>query len=99
MDDEEPRATRTYEAELVPRTRRRLPRLASAAGHVVFALLGGLLDLPFHGDVVVRRRADGGEVLRVPVDNRDEAGQVLTEVQEQLARLGVEEFRERWSLA
>ena len=50
------------------------------------------------GDVVVRRRSDGVEELRVPLLPGEDAALALDQVREQLETLGPDEFREQWGI-
>lgn len=97
--DATPLAGDLYEHQLEPPERGRVWRTLVAAADLVAASAGGLLELSSVGDVVVRQRADGMEVLRVPAGPPDEAAQVLEHLREQLATLSPGEFRERWGLS
>jgi hypothetical protein len=67
------------------------------AGAFVASLFQGLVPLPAVHDVVVRRRDDGTEVARVPVENPDVPGHTLRFVQEDLASRSTDEFVAEWS--
>ncbi|TKJ34073.1 hypothetical protein [Blastococcus sp. CCUG 61487] len=67
------------------------------AGAFVGSLFQGLLPLPAVHDVVVRRRDDGAEVARIPVENPDLPGDTLRFVTDELASRGPEEFLAEWS--
>jgi hypothetical protein len=49
-------------------------------------------------DVVVRRRDDGAEVLRVPSEDPTAPGYVLRSIRDELGSVGPEEFLARWSV-
>ena len=66
-------------------------------GAFVASLFQGLVPLPGVHDVVVRRRDDGTEVARIPVENPDLPGDTLRFVQEELAARGPEEFLAEWN--
>jgi hypothetical protein len=48
-------------------------------------------------DVVVTRRRDGAEVLRVPADEPLRAGERLAQIRSELERLDPETFLTGWS--
>lgn len=98
MDDEPALAGDLYEHRLEPHERGRLRRAVVAAVDLVAAATVGLLELSSAGEVVVRRRADGAEVLRVPAGPAEEAAQLLTHVREQLRTLSPADFRDAWGL-
>ena len=99
MTDHEPTvAGDLYEHRLESQQHGRLRRAVLAVGDVVAAALAGPLDLSSAGDVVVRRRVDAVEVLRVPAGPPEEAAQVVAHVREQLETLSPEEFHATWSL-
>ncbi|WP_323793005.1 hypothetical protein [Nocardioides sp.] len=91
-------AGEVYESELLPPTRSKLRRYSFGALDLWCAMFGGLFELSAGGEVVVRRRADGVEELRIPVTGTEEAGLLLTMVREQLAELTPAEFRSTWSV-
>ena len=91
-------AGEVYEVELVPPTRSRLRRYTFGALDLWCAMFGGLFELTAGGELVVRRRADGVEELRVPVTGTEEAGVLLTLVRDQLTELTPAEFRSTWSV-
>lgn len=65
-------------------------------GAFVAHLSQGLLPSPAVHDVVVRRRDDGTEVARVPVEDPELPGDTLRFVQAGLAADGPEEFVAGW---
>lgn len=97
MSDEPALAGDLYEHHLEPHRRGRLRRAVLAAADIVAASLGGLLELSSAGEVVVRRRADAVELVRIPAGPPEEAAQVLAHVREQLETLSPAEFRDAWS--
>ena len=66
-------------------------------GAFLSSLAQGLVPLPAVHDVVVRRRDDGAEVARVPVENPDLPGDTLRFVRDDLASRGPSEFVAEWS--
>lgn len=87
-----------WRAEVEP-PRRSLPRrLGAAAGALVAAAFGDAGEVISAGDVVVRRRSDGVEVLRVPGGPSEELAWTLQSVREQLENLSPDAFREAWDL-
>ena len=65
-------------------------------GYAVLSTLAtlGIGDAGVPGDVVVRRKADGVEVLRYDAGDETLAPQALGELREQLASMTESEFRE-----
>ena len=57
------------------------------------------MELTRAADIVVRRRSDGVEELRVPVPVADDAPTLLDLVREQLDSLSPDEFRAAWGIA
>ena len=66
-------------------------------GAFVASLLQGFVPSPAVHDVVVRRRDDGTEVARIPVENPDLPGDSLRFVKGELDSRGPEEFVAGWS--
>lgn len=97
--DEPALAGDLYRHALEPHQRGRLRRAAVQAADLVAAATVGLLELSSVGDVVVRRRSDDLEVLRVPAGPPDEAAQTLAHVGEQLDTLPPAEFRDAWGIS
>lgn len=97
--DEEPAAGTVLSVAVEPPSsrRRRALRIVTIPLRVYAAGLG-VLDEPSFGDVVVRRRDDGSEVLRVPVHGAEATATQLAHVRHQLSALTEDEFLERWSL-
>ncbi len=58
----------------------------------------GVVDETTLGDVVVRRIADGVEVLRIPVEGAEESGNQLTAVRTELAETSPDEFEAAWEI-
>ncbi|WP_139252990.1 hypothetical protein [Geodermatophilus nigrescens] len=90
------RADERYSAALEPRPGGRVRHWARVAGAFAAGLAQGLVPEPTVHDVVVRRRDDGTEVLRVP--SEDGTAHVLTAVRAEMAAVGPEEFLARWSV-
>ncbi|MGY1722854.1 hypothetical protein [Blastococcus sp. SYSU DS0533] len=97
-DPDGPRAEEVFEAALLPRPGGPLLHRARVAGAFVAGLFGGLLPAPSVHDVVVTRRADGGEVLRVPAGDPLAAGDVLQAVRTELGTLRPGEFLRAWDV-
>ncbi|MGA8257686.1 MAG: hypothetical protein WB767_14020 [Nocardioides sp.] len=92
-------AAEVYVHALEPPVRGRARRLGVAALDLWCATFGGLFELSSAGDVVVRRRSDGVEELRIPAGPPDEASILLHHVREQLDLLSPDEFRGTWGVA
>lgn len=92
-------AVEIYRHELAPMRRGRLRRVLVGTVDLVAAMVGGLLELSSAGDVLVVRRSDEREVLRVPGGPPEEAAQLMHHVGQQLATLSPAEFRKRWGIA
>jgi hypothetical protein len=90
------RAAEVLVADLESRPGGRLLRGARLFGAVVAELAWGLFPGPSVSDVVVRRRDDGTEVLRVPAGDPVLAGDPLRHVRDMLETLGPQEFLHAW---
>ena len=88
-----------YSSVLEPRPRSAPRRLLASVLDLWCATTGGRMELTRAADIVVRRRSDGAEELRVPVPSADDAPVLLDVVREQLAALSPGEFRAAWGLA
>lgn len=86
-----------YAAALEPPAPGR-PRLLAAGRGVLLAVgaMIGWYDEPSAGDLVVRRRDDGREVLRVDAGPSEAAAGLLAHVRAQLATVSAREFRDTW---
>jgi len=91
-----PRAAEVYEATLQLRPGGRVLRSARLAAAFVSEMVGGLFPGPSLHDVVVTRRADGVEVLRVWAGDPAVPGDMLAQVQRQLADRSPAEFLAEW---
>lgn len=87
-----------YLVKLEPVRRSRLRRVGVAALDLWCAMSGGLLELSSVGDVVVRRRTDDVEVLRMASGPPEQAAQTLNYVLEQLRELTPADFRSAWGV-
>ena len=102
MTDTDPRTTDgeraadRYAAALQPVPGGRLKRSARLAATFVAELAWGLLPSPTLFDVVVTRRADGAEVLRVGAGDPNVPGDMLGLVNQQLADLDPQTFLDEW---
>ena len=96
LPDEQSRAADAYEATLQPRPGGRVLRSARLAAAFAAELAWGLLPGPSLHDVVVTRRADGAEVLRVSAGDPNVPGEMLGLVQRQLAELTPAAFLAEW---
>lgn len=93
------RARDVFVAALQPRPGGRLLHALRLAGATTAQLLQQLVPSPSVHDVVVTRRDDGTEVLRIPAGDPLLAGDPLAYVREQLDRLDPEAFLEEWAPA
>ena len=91
------RAADVFTADLRPRAGGRLRHRARLAGAVVSELLLPLVPSPSVHDVVVTRREDGTEVLRVPAGEPLQAGRPQAHIRAELERLDPEAFLAGWS--
>jgi len=91
-----PRAEALLSAALEARGGGRGLRAARLIGAVVAQIALGLLPSPALHDVVVRRRSDGEEVLRVTSGDPLQAGDMLAHVRTRLAELDEEAFLAEW---
>ena len=87
-----------YRAALEPRQRSTVRRLVLGALDLWCAANGGRFELTRAADVVVRRRSDGVEELRVAVPVADDAPGWLALVRDDLLDLDPEEFRAAWGI-
>jgi hypothetical protein len=94
--DAELRAADVFVADLRPRRGGRLMHAVRIAGAFVSQLALQLIPSPDVHDVVVSRRDDGEEVLRVPVGDPLLPGEVLAHVREELETLDPETFLAGW---
>lgn len=94
----EPWADEVYVAGLEPRRRRPLGRVLVSVLDLWCANFGGQFELTRQGDVVVRRREDGVEELRIEVYSPDDAAETLYRVTEQLHSMAPYAFRAVWSV-
>ncbi len=92
-------ADEVYAAALEPRPRSTTRRLVFGLLDLWCAQTGGRLELTRAADVVVRRRSDGVEELRVPTPVADDAPAWLALVRDDLASYDPEGFREAWGIA
>jgi len=92
-------ADEVYTADVEPRRRDRLGRIAAGALDLWCAMSGGRFDLTNEGVVVVRRRSDGGLELRVPAGGPEAAAVLLEVPRSQLGTRTPDEFREGWGIA
>ena len=91
------RAADVFTAELRPRPGGPLLHRLRIAGAFLSELLLQLLPTPAVHDVVVTRRDDGSEVLRVPASLPLLDGEALAQMRAELARLEPESFLREWS--
>ncbi|HYO37252.1 MAG TPA: hypothetical protein VER97_14350 [Geodermatophilus sp.] len=96
--DDDVRAATVFRAALEPRPGGRLRHRARIAGAFVAELAWGLLPGPTVFDVVVRRRDDGAEVVRVPAAEPGVPADMLTAVRAELDALTAEDFLAGWSV-
>jgi hypothetical protein len=91
------RAADVFTADLRPRPGGRLLHGLRIAWAFLSELLLQLLPTPAVHDVVVTRRDDGSEVLRVPASLPLLAGEALAQMRAELDRLDPESFLREWS--
>jgi hypothetical protein len=91
------RAADVFAADLRPRSGGRLRHHLRIAGAFVAELAWQLLPAPAVHDVVVTRRDDGTEVLRVPASLPLLDGEALAQMRAELDRLDPESFLREWS--
>ncbi len=91
-------AGEVYLHALEPRHRGIVRRVVYSALDLWCANFGGRFELTIAGDVVVRRREDGIEELRIEVYSPDDAAETLYRVGEQLEEMEPDEFRASWSI-
>lgn len=91
-------AADVYTLELVA-VRRPWWRRMGFAAYVLASPLIGDLPLPSRGDIVVRRRDDGSEVLRLDAGADPEAERLLQHVHDHLHHLDVPTFDDSWGIA
>jgi hypothetical protein len=91
-------AGEVYVVHLEPHPRPRARRVLHAALDLWCATSGGMLELSSAGDVVVRRRCDDAEELRIFAGPPGTAAPMLHQVREDLEGLSPESFRAAWGL-
>jgi hypothetical protein len=89
-------AAQVLVADLEPRPGGRLVRAARLLAAFAAELALGLLPAPSLFDVVVRRRSDRTEVVRVPAGDTTAPGDMLRFVREQLASSDAGTFLAEW---
>ena len=94
--DPELRAADVFEAELRPRRGGRLMHAARIMGAFAAQLALQLIPSPDVHDVVVSRRDDGEEVLRVPAGDPLRPGELLAHVRRELESLDPAAFLAGW---
>jgi len=90
------RAGDVFVATLEPRPGGRLLRSARLAAAFAAELAWGLLPSPSLSDVVVTRRRDGVELVRVEAGDPNVPGEMLGSVQRQLDSLDPAAFLAEW---
>ena len=99
--DETPgiRAHHVFLASLEPRPGGRLLRSTRLAAAFLAELAWGLLPGPSLHDVVVTRRSDGAELVRVPAGDPLVPGDLLALVTRRLDELAPADFLAEWAAA
>ena len=97
MADPQPSAADVFVADFERRRGGPVLHGVRVLGALVGSLFQGLVPLPAVHDVVVRRRDDGTEMARIPVENPDLPGDTLRFVQEDLASRSTGQFVAEWS--
>jgi hypothetical protein len=90
-------AAEELEAALVARPGGRLVRSGRFLAAFAAEIAMGFLPAPSLSDVVVTRRDDGTEVLRVPAGDPNVPGDMLRLVQRDLAQHDVPSFLAEWA--
>jgi hypothetical protein len=91
-------AGEVYSADIEPRRRERFGRVVAGALDLWCATVGGRFELTGEGQVVVRRREDGGLELSVPAGGPEAAAVLLDVIRSQLADQAPDEFRAGWGI-
>jgi len=91
------RAADVFIADLRPRPGGPLRHWARLAGAALSELLLELIPSPSVHDVVVTRREDGEEALRVPAGEPLRAGELLAQIRHELEHLAPESFLAGWA--
>ena len=73
-------------------------RASALAWTVCHALSMDFVGQPSIGEWVVRRRSDGGEVVRMEAEAGEEAAMLRDELDRQMGTLSAVEFADRWSV-
>lgn len=94
-----PTADEVFEVTLEAHERQGLRRLGTLLWLAFSTLTGGFVGFPSIGELVVRRRSDLAEALRMDAESEESAAQLLEHVREQLRTLSPAEFGERWGIA
>ncbi len=96
--DDGVRAAAVHRAALERRASGRVRHGLRITGAFLAELAQGLVPGPAVHDVVVRRRDDGAEVLRVPTEDPTAPGAVLQAIRDELDAVGPEEFLAGWGV-
>lgn len=99
FDTWEPLSSEVYEYAVEPISRGRWHSLTRGVLDLWCAMSGGRFELSSTGQVVVRERASGLEVLRFPEESPEQLAATLDLVAEQFASMDPEEFRAQWALS
>jgi hypothetical protein len=91
-----PLAADVFDLSLRPRPGGRLRHWLRLGGAFASQMLGQLVPSPAVHDVVVIRRTDGSEVLRVPAEDPLTVGDLIAYLREQLGQLDEETFLAEW---
>ncbi len=98
FDTLEPTSSEVYEYAVEPISRGRLHALTLGVLDLWCAMSGGRFELSSTGQVVVRERESGVEVLRFPEENPEQLAATLDVVRDQLATCDPDEFRVAWGV-
>lgn len=91
-------ADEIYTSALEPPQRGPVGRVVCSALDLWCAMTGGLLELTAASDVVVRRRSDGGEELRVAGAAPTVSLGLLETVRTDLLEMSPDQFRAEWGI-
>jgi hypothetical protein len=91
-------ADEIYTSAFEPPARGPVRRVVFSALDLWCAMTGGLLELTTSGDVVVRRRSDDSEELRVAGGSPAVSLPLLEQVRADLAAMTPDQFRAEWGI-
>ncbi|RZU32340.1 hypothetical protein [Blastococcus saxobsidens] len=87
-----------FSAQLLPRAAGPVLRRARIAGSLLPGMVSGVFPAAAEDDLVVARRADGTEGLRVPAGDPEVAAVLLQAVRRELREVAPEAFLQAWGV-